>query len=157
MGRGEACRPVLANQAEIERALSTGVEAYLRSRPEALLPTRPVVVDVMVDTTGAAAGGEARIHQISGIPELDRLALEVAALMRFHPARLNGAAVPVWSRIPLTLRVERSRTPPEPLGRVRVPSGALSAGSSTTLDMTRRSGGAQRVFVSSDGRYVNRR
>jgi hypothetical protein len=45
----------------------------------------------------------------------DRIALEVALLMRFHPARSNGMAVPIWVRLPITLEIREDKEDPFPL------------------------------------------
>jgi hypothetical protein len=101
VGRSEGCPPVLTNRVEIQREVSGRVGEYRQGSARPPLPRRPVVVDVRVDTTGIVV--DRRLHQISGNPDIDRIVLEVAGGMTFHPARLNGRAVEVWSRVPVTL------------------------------------------------------
>lgn len=127
VGRGEACRPVLANQRDVQRALSTAWQAHLRSTPGARPPRRSTVLRVHVEATGAVM--ETQIQQQSDDPAADRIALAVAGIMRFHPARLNGRAVRVWTQFDVTLQTEepdggdrRSPFPPPPPPTRRPPS-----------------------------------
>jgi TonB family protein len=113
VGRNEHCPPSLANPREVQDALNARLRAHIRSRPDARSPQRPTLVDIRIDSLGVAT--ETRIYQLSGMQEFDRIALEVALLMRFHPARSNGMAVPIWVRLPITLEIREDKEDPFPL------------------------------------------
>jgi TonB family protein len=107
VGRAESCPPALANPRDVEQALREGLIAHRRAHPGYAPPPHPTVVDVFVDTLGVVT--ETRVQQLSGDAAADRIALDAARGMRFHPARLDSRPVPVWSRLPVQLRLEAPR------------------------------------------------
>ena len=60
-----------------------------------------MVVQLFIDEKGNVNQKLTRIHKSSGYPELDKLALEWAGKIEFHPALSNGRPVKVQVAIPV--------------------------------------------------------
>lgn len=86
--------PVLLNQREVDRLVSQARRRFGR-RP-ALAVLTGVALRVLSD--GTVDPGSLRIFLSSGLPELDREALAIAARMRYRPAMVDGIAASM--RIP---------------------------------------------------------
>ena len=82
--------PRILNGAEVAALL---VKSYPRTLREAGIQGK-VVLWIYVDAEGRP--GDCLVHSSSGYPGLDRAAEEVAAHMRFEPARLRDKPVAVW-------------------------------------------------------------
>lgn len=70
------------------------------------------VTIVAVETSASGNVTRAQVYSSSGHNLLDAEALRAVAQARFHPARRNGAAVAIRSRLPVGFRLEG---PPKPL------------------------------------------
>jgi TonB family protein len=91
--------PSLMNIAEVQRALVDAYPAGLRDEGTG----GTVTVWFFIDEDGRVT--HTRIDMSSGLPELDRAALEVADVMRFSPARNREERVPVWVSLPVTFQI----------------------------------------------------
>lgn len=85
---------------------SAGLAARLRELPE--LPTRDLLGDgartVMVRFVVGRDGrtGAASVDESSGVEAVDAKALDVAGIMRFDTAKIEGEPVPVLIQLPIT-------------------------------------------------------
>ena len=95
----EPIQPRLTNAWVVERALARHYPRNLRSAGVG----GTVVVHMYVTDAGLVE--KTAIQASSGHRELDAAALQVAALYRFEPARVDGENVPVWIRVPVTFSV----------------------------------------------------
>lgn len=94
VGSHQECRPVLRNA----RAIADLIAGAAGGFPDG----GQVRLDVFVTGTGRVA--EARIQSSSGDGRLDQQLLFIAHRMEFHPALLDREPVPVWIRMPLSVR-----------------------------------------------------
>lgn len=92
--------PALLNAAEVKRALQRSYPPMLR---DAGIGGRTALL-LLIDEQGRVV--EAKIRESSGQAALDRVALEVAPLMRFSPAMNRDQRVRVWAQVPLDFRTD---------------------------------------------------
>ena len=85
-----------------------------------------VALLLWVDSTGSV--DHVNLVEGSGVPELDRVAMQVAPSIRFVPATRRGAAVGTWVQFPITFRANPDS--PSLSGRIRMPSIRLRSRSS---------------------------
>lgn len=90
--------PQLTNRSEVEQALAREYPRHIRDAGIG----STVVVNFFINEMGETE--EVQIGQSSGIDELDELALRIARLFEFTPARNEGVPVPVWIQLPIDLR-----------------------------------------------------
>jgi protein TonB len=69
-----------------------------------------VALLLWVDSTGAV--DFVNLVEGSGVPELDRVALQVAPSIRFRPATRRGRAVGTWVQFPIVFRVDPDAVDP---------------------------------------------
>ncbi len=91
-------RPELLNAEEVVAALVGRYPPILESAGV----EGTVAVWLFIDEEGRVL--RRVIDVSSGYPAMDSAAVEVAATMRFRPARLNGVATPVWISVPIRFR-----------------------------------------------------
>jgi TonB family protein len=89
------CEPRITNHRTVEQALTR--VATQRGIPGV------TVVRVRVETDGSVS--QVEVSRSSGHPLLDQDLADVAARMRFRPGQIDGFPIPVWSEIPLTVRM----------------------------------------------------
>jgi TonB family protein len=94
-GRGETRMPRLSNEAAVRRALVANYPDALRKQGRG----GTTHIRTEVDEQGGVI--RRRISRSSGLCELDRAALEVAATMHFSPALSRGHPIRVWVEIPI--------------------------------------------------------
>jgi len=99
-------RPELVNRAAVTAALSQEYPPALRD----LGVTGTVVVRVRIRTDGRPDLPALEVVSATR-PEFGDAAWRVAAKMRFRPARLRGATVPVWVNIPVTFALQGPTAP----------------------------------------------
>jgi TonB family protein len=92
---GESRRPTLRNVDHVRRELGRHYETLHRSG----IVTGEARVWIFVDERGRVA--RRRLSESTGRCELDRAALDVAAMMSFTPARIDGRPTAVWVEIPI--------------------------------------------------------
>lgn len=102
-------KPVLLNRSQVESAILRIVHSVNRAQAEMnLLFERSQNVGgnadvwIYIDATGTV--GNALIKKTTGNRELDAMALQVARLMRFSPARDGDKAVDIWIEAPIKFR-----------------------------------------------------
>ena len=71
------------------------------------------VLDLTVDSRGRVA--RVRLHRSSGSDPVDRVALQIAPVMRFSPGLIGRSAVPTRFTLPLDLAIEDLPLPPPPM------------------------------------------
>ncbi|HEX5872871.1 MAG TPA: TonB family protein [Longimicrobium sp.] len=91
-------RPERLNQGEVDRMVNEAKRRFGR-RPDRLVVVAGVALRVLAD--GTVDPGSVQLQIASSEPELDREALEIAARIRYRPARVDG--IPVAMRIPETI------------------------------------------------------
>ena len=91
--------PSLANHDEMRRALERAYPSLLKDAGIG----GTVGLALRIGTGGQVL--EARIAETSGHPGLDKAALQLSSVMRFHPAMHLNKAVSVWVQIPVTFEV----------------------------------------------------
>lgn len=92
--------PALLNGAEVKRALQRSYPPMLR---DAGIGGRTALL-LLIDEQGRVI--EAKVKESSGHAALDRVALEVAPLMRFSPAMNRDQRVRVRAQVPLEFRTD---------------------------------------------------
>lgn len=106
-------KPVLLNRAEVEAALTRVIEEMRGSAGRmspGSMPAPPLTggttdVQVFINVQGVVK--HAVVKKSSGDADLDDVALQVARLMRFSPARDGDRPVEVWLDVPIRFEMTR--------------------------------------------------
>ena len=97
-------RPVLDNRDMVVRALGRNYPAALRG----LGIVGSTTVQVVIDRRGRVE--QARVTSAT-VPEFGTASVEVAQVMRFRPAKVNGVPVRVRVSLPVTFSLEDGESP----------------------------------------------
>ena len=93
-----------AAQDQSPRLTNAGQLSAAKANAEARLRlTRAVQFQVWIHVDQSGRPADVRLERSSGMPNVDSAAVQIAAQMRFSPARKGGGTVPVWVSMPLIL------------------------------------------------------
>lgn len=102
-------RPKLSNTATISRAMTTVAERLQQANPGLAGSQLTVEVSMLVSDEGVPE--EPKILRSSGNFAVDRDLVTLARSMRFTPATVDGYAVKVHVRVPVTIIIPQPRQP----------------------------------------------
>lgn len=110
VGPSQACRPLVADAREAQRALE---DLYH-------LHGREVSAEVLLHVDTAGRVDEGQVFRATGDPILDAGILGAGKRAVFHPARIDRVPVPVWVQMTFTVEVA---CPPGDTVRWQLPPG----------------------------------
>lgn len=98
----EECRPAVANQERFFREIDAIQRRAERSDQVQSGPTQ-VNLRILVSRDGSPA--HVVVTRRSGWPALERMVVDAARSIRFHPATINGTPMEAWVELPIVLEI----------------------------------------------------